>query len=339
VVGRNILGKDRVGVCVIGLGIGLQHAQAYSGMEGVDLFVCDTNAARVENARRELKVAGAFATIDAALSSSSVDAVDVTLPNSLHGPIAMAAAKNKKDCLVEKPVAISVAEAGRMWDASQSEGVLLAAGENWQFSAFNLKAAEIIRSGQIGRVFLTSVLSEMWPIYFDRNSWWFDKKMTGGGVLLSAGVHAIRTLRMLAPSEITSVYALASNSALGTETEDTCVMTTQFADGSIGSIIASWATPHDDALFRVHGSKGSIINRREGGLSVRSNVPNSELETKVEVDQVNTITEECAAFVDSVRNGRVDKRIEFEGGRRDVEVAEAAYRSVATGQAVKLPLS
>jgi len=333
------MSKDRVGVCVMGLGVGRLHAQAYSEMEGVDLFVCDTDAGKVESAKRDLKVAGAFATIDAALSSSLVDAVDVSLPNSLHGPIAVEAAKKKKHCLVEKPVAISIAEARRMWEESQSAGVLLAAGENWQFSAFNLKAAEIIRSGEIGRVFLTSVLHEMWPIYFARNSWWFDKKMTGGGVLLSAGVHAIRTLRMLVPSEITSVYAVASNSALGTESEDTCVVTTRFADGSIGSIIASWATPHDDTIFRAHGSKGSIICRREGGLSVRSNEPGSELERKVETKEVNTIAEECAAFVSSVRAGRVDKRIEFEGGRRDVEVAEAAYRSVATGEPVKLPLS
>jgi predicted dehydrogenase len=333
------MSDDRVGICVMGLGIGLQHARAYSGIDGVDLFICDTDAGRVENARREFKVAGTFSTVEAALSSPSVRAVDVSLPNSFHTPIAVEAARKGKHCIVEKPVAINLADADLMIDESQKAGTILAAGENWQFSAFNLKAAEIIRSGEIGRVFLTSVLHEMWPIYFDRNSWWFDKKMTGGGVLLSAGVHAIRTLRMVTPSEITSVYAVATNSALGTETEDTCVVTAQFAGGSIGSIIASWATPHDDALFRVHGSKGSIICRREGGISVRSNAPGSELERKVEVNEVNTIAEECVAFVDSVRNGMVDKRIEFGEGRRDVEVVEAAYRSVATGEPVKLPLS
>jgi predicted dehydrogenase len=333
------MSKDRVGVCVIGLGIGLKHAQAYSKLEGVDLFVCDTNPTRVESASREFKVAGAFSSIDAALSSPAVTAVDISLPNSFHTPIAVEAARKGKHCIVEKPVAINLADADLMMGESERAGTILAAGENWQFSGANLKASELIKSGEIGRVFLISVLHEMWPIYFGRTSWWFDKKMTGGGVLLSAGVHAIRTLRMLAPSEITSVYAVASNSALGTETEDTCVVTTQFADGAIGSIFASWATPHDDALFRVHGGNGSIICRREGGLFVRSNVPDSELERKVESKEVDTIAEECAAFVNSVRTGSVDQRIEFEGGRRDVEVVEAAYRSVATGERVKIPLA
>jgi predicted dehydrogenase len=329
---------DRVGLCVVGLGWGLNHARAYSQIEDVDLYVCDTDASRIEQARREFKLTGAFSTVDEALSSPSVTAVDVTLPNSMHAPVAAEAARRGKHCMVEKPLATSLAEADRMREEAEKAGTVLAVGENFQFSALNLKAAEIIRSGQIGRVSFINVLHEMWPIYFARSSWWFDRKMAGGGVLLCAGVHAIRTLRMLAPSEMRAVFAVATSFALGIESEDTCLVTAEFEDGAIGSIPASWTTPHADNIFEVHGSKGSIICRRAGGIVIRSNVPDHKEEKEVETESVDTIKEECAAFVGSVRSGIVDERIGFERGRKDLEVVEAAYLSVARKERVRLPL-
>ena len=332
------MSDERVGLCVLGLGVGLQHARAYSEIENVDLFVCDSDQSRLEQARRELNAAGAFSTVDEALSSSAVDAVDVSLPNSMHASVAVEAARRGKHCLVEKPLATSLADADRMKEESEKAGTVLAVAENFQFSPLNLKAAEIIRSGEIGRVSYINVLHEMWPIYFAHTSWWFDRKMAGGGVLLCAGVHAIRTLRMLASSEITRVFAVATSFGLGIESEDTCLVTAEFEDGAIGSIPASWTTPHADNLFEVHGTRGSIICKRAGGIVIRPNTPDRREEKKVETESVNTINEECAAFVGSIRRGTVDERIGFASGRKDLEGVEAAYLSVARKGPVALPL-
>lgn len=332
------MSQKRAAICVLGLGIGMLHARAYSGMANVDLYVCDTSPQRIEQAKSELKVAGAFSTLDDALNSPKVQAVDISLPNNLHASVAVDASKKGKHAFIEKPLATSLAEADWAQSECKRAGTLLAVAENWQFSAANLRAAEMIRSGAIGRVFLIDVRSEMWPIYFGKSTWWFDKKQTGGGVLLSAGVHAIRSMRMLSPSIISTVSAAWANMALGTETEDTCVVTAEFADGSLGTLVASWATPHAEHLFAVHGTDGTILGKRNGSIAVKGNKPQAEEESEVHLEPVDTIREECAVFSQSVINGAVDDRISFARGRADIEVVEAAYRSATNKVRVALPL-
>ena len=193
----------------------MEHAGAYCRMDGVELYICDTDEARIARARSELTVAGAFTSIDSALSAGEVDAVDVTLPNSMHGPIAIQAARRMKHCMIEKPLATTLREADSMIREAKDRGTMLATAENFQFSPFINKAAELIRSGRIGRVFLVSVLDQMWPIRAWPTSWWSRRDVAGGGVLICAGVHAVRTLRMLGTSEIDSAYAIGSYVCLG----------------------------------------------------------------------------------------------------------------------------
>ena len=69
----------KLSICVIGLGWGYRHhAKNFSGMDDVDLYVCDVDAAKVDRSRREFNVVGAF---------SSIDAVDVALPHHMHRPV------------------------------------------------------------------------------------------------------------------------------------------------------------------------------------------------------------------------------------------------------------
>jgi UDP-N-acetylglucosamine 3-dehydrogenase len=333
------MGEGRVGVCVIGLGIGMEHARVYDKLEGVDLYVCDTDETRIKRARSELKVKGAFTSIDSALSAGEVDAIDATLPNNLHGPVAIQAARRKKHCMIEKPLATSLAEADRMILEAKDSGTMLATAENFQFSPFINKGAELIRSGRIGRVFLVSVMDQMWPIRAWPVPWWSRRDIAGGGVLMCAGVHAVRTLRMLGTSEVASVYAIGCNISLGIESEDTCLLSAQFEDGALGSIPASWTTPRSSNIFEVHGSKGSIIHDRKSGLMVVSDSGASEESESVAVPSVDTYEEECRAFVSSVIRGSLDYRISAELGRKDLEIVEAAYRSISAKQVMKLPLA
>src|SRR6202030_2861252 len=106
-------------------------ARAYAEIEGVDLFVCDTDAGRIEQARRELRLAGSFSSVADVLASQSVDALDISLPHSMHAPVAVDAATHKKHCMIEKPLATSLAEAGRMREGAQGGGTIVAVGEHF----------------------------------------------------------------------------------------------------------------------------------------------------------------------------------------------------------------
>ena len=88
----------------------------------------------------------------------------------------------------------------------------------------------------------------------------------------------------------------------------------------------------------MYGSKGSIVCKRGGEIILLPNPDDQSQEVIMHVEPTNTIRDECAAFVTSIRCGSADSRISFEDGRNDLEVVEAAYMSIAEGKQIELPL-
>ena len=79
-----------------------------------------------------------------------VEAIWVATPDHFHCEHALEGLRNGKHVIVEKPMAISLAEADRMIDAAQENGVQLLAGHTRSLSIWNGAMREIIRSGELG---------------------------------------------------------------------------------------------------------------------------------------------------------------------------------------------
>lgn len=341
--------SGKLGVCVIGLGCGIYHASTYNEMtEAVDLYVCDHDTKKVAQAQQELSVAGTFSSVEQVLASDAVDAVDLCLPHHLHCPLAIRAAEVGKHCMVEKPIALHLAEADEMIAAAERAGTRLAVAENYQFKEDSTMAGRLINEGRIGAVFMVQV-REMWRINPRPGSWWFQKQTAGGGSLISLAIHSVRTLRLLAGARAEQVFALVSDMVspqLSLEGEDTSMLLVKFCNGVMGSLVSSWATewPGPGPRFTVHGTEGSIISEEKGPLVVHSSRPGLEpdeggLRIEVARHQYNKdwFAEACRAFVQCLRTGDASA-IDAAEGRKDLEIVEAAYRSAQSGQAVQLPI-
>ena len=338
----------KMGICVIGLGVGIYHARTYSDLDGVDLYVCDLDPAKVDVARKELNVAGTFATIDDAIASEKVNAVDVCLPHHLHKSVAVHAAEAGKHCMVEKPIALNVQEADAMIGASERTGTKLAVAENYQFMEDTVRATQLIESGIIGTPFMVRV-HELWKMGPRQGSWWFDPVKSGGGNLISLGIHLVRTLRMLAGSDATQVYALLSDIVspeIYLDGEDTSMLSVKFENGVIGSVVTSWATPNpgSEPRFAVYGTDGSIVSTADQPLSVHSRriegIQTDEAEVRIPATRPtypDSFDAECREFVRWLESDG-DSPIIATEGRKDLEIVEAGYRSAKTGEAVRLPL-
>ncbi|MET0554642.1 MAG: Gfo/Idh/MocA family oxidoreductase, partial [Vicinamibacteria bacterium] len=101
------------------------HAQAIAAAEGASLVaVSRGDASRRADAEREFGVPceGSF---EALLARPDVDAVCICSPSGPHGPQAAAAARAGKHVLVEKPMALTLAEADEAIDAARTAGVTL----------------------------------------------------------------------------------------------------------------------------------------------------------------------------------------------------------------------
>ena len=337
-----------LGICVVGLGwMGYQHARILSGMEGVDLYVCDCDSVKVEKAQRELNVVDAYSDTDEAISAETIDAVMIALPHHLHRPAAIQAAEAGKHCITEKPMALNVQEADAMMEAAHRAGTRLGVAENYQFKPDTTEACRLISAGLIGTVFMVRV-HELWRIGPRPASWWFQHETSGGGNLISLGIHLIRTLRLLAGGEAQSMFALLSDKVspeVFLDGEDTSLLSVRFDNGVIGSVVTSWATPHPGpgARFTVYGTHGSIVSEGGETLVIRSRripgVEPAEGELRIDLSghpYQDTFAAECREFVDWIRMDS-QSPISAVEGRKDLEIVEAGYRSAATGQAVQLP--
>ena len=96
--------------------------------------------------------ARAYEKLDDLLNDPQVDAVHVCSIHNAHAEQVIAAARAGKHVLVEKPMALSVAECDRMIAACEAAGVALMVGQVMRHFPVNLKAKAVIRDGAIGEV-------------------------------------------------------------------------------------------------------------------------------------------------------------------------------------------
>ncbi|MBI4218536.1 MAG: Gfo/Idh/MocA family oxidoreductase [Chloroflexi bacterium] len=144
------MSKVRVGF--IGAGrIADLHARAYVDNPNGELYaVADSAPGRAKERMVQWGAKKAYADYRDLLADPEIDAVEVILPHHLHLPATLDALKAGKHVSLQKPMALSVAEATRMVDAAKRAGKIFRVLENFHFYEPHTRAKEIIDNGEIG---------------------------------------------------------------------------------------------------------------------------------------------------------------------------------------------
>jgi len=175
------------------IGCGLIGKKRVTGMPaGSQLVVaCDTNLPRAEELVKLAKAGRACADFNDAVSDPKVEVVFIATLNSMLAPIALAAVKNGKHVLVEKPAAIHTQELDEIEAAARKTGALVRVGYNHRYHPAALKAVELFQSGALGpMMFVRGRYGHGGRIGYDKE-WRADPKISGGGELIDQGVHLI----------------------------------------------------------------------------------------------------------------------------------------------------
>ncbi len=117
------------------------------------------------------------------------DAALLAVPPHLHAPIAIELLRAGVHVLVEKPMALTVADCDGMIDAAAETGAVLAVGLHRRFFDSNRLVAQLVASGVFGRVRRFELSGEglyPWPM---RSAYRYDRGHAGGGVLADTGIH------------------------------------------------------------------------------------------------------------------------------------------------------
>ena len=161
--------NDRIGVAMVGVGTRgsylLERAQEAPNTEiRVICDLYDGNLKRAQNASFNKK-AQLMKDWEKAVTSPDIDAVFIATPDFWHAPMTVRAAEAKKHVYVEKALCRTLPEAKAIRKAVKDNKVVLQLGHNQNSDPYFIKAREIFRSGQLGKVPLART-------YIDRTSPW-----------------------------------------------------------------------------------------------------------------------------------------------------------------------
>jgi predicted dehydrogenase len=181
-------------------------------------------------------------------------------PNGLHAEPTIAAARNGKHVLCEKPLGRTAAESLRIWREVASTGVVHMCAFNYRFVPAVRLAREMIEAGDVGEIrhFRATYLQD-WGGDPALDTWRFDADQAGSGALGDLASHAVDLAHFLA-GEFASVAGYVRTFIPGRAVDDAVVAAVEFVGGASGSIEATrLALGRRNALrWELNGSKASL---------------------------------------------------------------------------------
>jgi phthalate 4,5-cis-dihydrodiol dehydrogenase len=191
-----------------------------------------------EEARRQFEqdfstpnaAARTYHDVEMLCADPGVEALYIASPHQFHVEHVRLAAKHRKHILVEKPMALTLADCQAMIEAARLGGIHLMVGHSHSFDAPYLRAAELIRSGRFGAPRMIVAMNYTDFLYRPRRPEELDTSL-GGGVVFSQAAHQVDVVRLLAGGLVSTVRATTGRFDPARPTEGAYQAFLTFANG------------------------------------------------------------------------------------------------------------
>lgn len=326
-----------LGVGILGAGFfGGYHARAVKATKGARLVaVCADGQALADGFAAE-HGGTPYGDWRRLLDDKAVDAVAITAPHHLHAPLALAALEAGKHVLLEKPMALNVAECSAIIAAAERSSAKLMVGQIMHFAVPCLKARALIDSGDLGRPITgSSWLLKTW-MESNRRGWHLDPA-TGGGMLMTAGIHALDRLVWLMDGRVDSVSAAVTTAFHDQKADDHAMLLLRFADGRFGQVASvGYAQGAGSFAMDLVCERGTIRIDFARGVSIGRGETWTDVPHSADPDWMqNGIISEWRTMVDVVTNGAAVP-VTGDWGRHIIACIEAAFTSARERRDVKV---
>ncbi|MEN6357388.1 MAG: Gfo/Idh/MocA family oxidoreductase [Armatimonadota bacterium] len=325
-------------VALVGAGnMARVHACAYAQMDEAELVaVCDINPDAASKLAETYNIQ-AFSDFAEMISKVDVDVVDVCTPTYAHLECIKAAAEAGKNVACEKPLARTVSQAQEAARICEEAGVTLFVAHVLRWFPEYSKLKKLIDDGAIGDVVeIRNVRSGAHPR--DPESWYSDYKKSGG-VVLDLIIHDFDWLRWCF-GKVRRVYARGLVDSKVPLT-DYALVTIRFESGVIAHVEGGWARPSGFITsVEAAGTKGllSYSNSDSAPLVIERKAAEGET-MSIAVPESPTLEnpyyQELRHFINCLENGEKPD-VTPDDGIEAVKIAEAALRSISSGQPVVL---
>jgi predicted dehydrogenase len=279
------------------------------------------------------------------LNDPAVEIVHIVTSSGSHASIARDALWAGKHVLVEKPMAMTSAEADELIALAKSKGRILGVVSQRRFEDQHEAVKKVLGSGGLGKLLLVEVSCPYYrdQAYYDSADW-RGKIATDGGAIMNQGIHSV-DLMLWFGGPAKTVQGRVATQTHRMEAEDLALAIVTFENGAFGTIMASTSVqPGFTPCLNLYGEKGTI--KLEGASIVHWTVPDTP-KPEFAAAQASAAVRghllashqmhqrQIAEFLAAVEEGRAP-RVSGEDGRRAVRLIEGLYQSSKGGGPVIL---
>jgi myo-inositol 2-dehydrogenase/D-chiro-inositol 1-dehydrogenase len=332
---------------LIGYGAwGSHHARAVAAVPGAELAaVAAHSATSCEKARADYPAARVYADHREMLAREQLDAVAIVLPSDLHHRVARDVLESGRHLLLEKPMALSVADCDDLVRLARERGRVLAVGHELRVSSLWARVKELIAAGAIGEPL--HALIELWrrPYRPGSGGWRYDLARVGDWIL-EEPIHFFDLARwyFAGVGEPVGVSAWANGKRPDRpELHDNFSAVVTFPRGRYAVISQTLAGWEHHQTAKITGTDGALV-AAWGGATDRTFEPTFSLKVmrgdRVEEERIDTppgevyeLVEQVARFTRAVREG-TPVACTGEDGRWAVAMCLTAGEALAAGRPV-----
>ena len=284
------------------------------------------------------------------IEQNKLDLVAIATESGNHAEIALYCIDHGINCIIEKPIAMSIQEADQIIRRAEEKGVKVSACHQNRFNIAVQEMRKAVEAGRFGKLSHGSV-----HVRWNRNvdyytqAPWRGKWASDGGALMNQCIHGIDLLRWMMGDEVEEVYGQTRQQFHDyLEAEDVGMAVIKFKNGAVATIEGTtnvYPRNLEETLY-LFGENGTV---KLGGTST-NNIDVWQFADETEADHKNKGLEEATSnvygnghtslytdVIDAVKNDR-RPYVDAVAGRNALELVLAIYKSQKDGKPVKLPL-
>ena len=342
---------------LIGCGrIATNHVKAVLNNNLEFVAVCDIGSANIEtllakhNLQNEKSISRYADYKQMILEHPEIELVAIATSSGAHAEIALYCIDHGINVIIEKPMAMSMADAEEIIRRSEANGVKVCACHQNRFNVAVQKTRKALEAGRFGKLSHGSI-----HVRWNRNKDYYTQApwrgtwAEDGGCLMNQCIHGIDLLRWMMGNEVDSVYGVTRQQQHHyLEAEDVGMAVVTFKNGAVATIEGTtnvYPQNLEETLY-LFGEKGTV---KIGGKST-NNLDVWDFADETEADKANKGLEEqtsnvygnghtslYADMIDAIKNNR-NPYVDAVAGRNALEMILYIYKSMKTGEPVRLPL-
>ena len=284
------------------------------------------------------------------LAENDLQLISIATESGIHAQIALDCIDAGVNIIIEKPMAMNMADAEEIIRRSEAKGVKVSACHQNRFNVAVQETRRALEAGRFGKLSHGSI-----HVRWNRNRGYYDQApwrgtwAQDGGCLMNQCIHGIDLLRWMMGDEVDEVYGVTEQQFHDyLQCEDIGMAVVKFRNGAVGTIEGTtnvYPKNLEETLY-LFGETGTV---KLGGTSTNNidvwdfadegaaDAKNKGLQEETCNVYGNGHTSLFADVIDAIEHDR-KPYVDAVAGRNALEMILAIYQSAATGKPVKLPL-